>query len=83
MFHKWSHEEDLELKSLVSLHATDWHKIEAIFSTKRSRNALIKRWHTKLKTLADSVVKGPSDHWVGEEEKSPFTDNTFVAKTNF
>jgi hypothetical protein len=53
MFHKWTQEEDVELRKLVLQHTTDWHRIEETFSSKRSRNALIKRWHTKLKMITE------------------------------
>lgn len=46
---KWTKDEDNELISHVERLGPAWHVIERRFSTKRSRNAIIKRWHTHLK----------------------------------
>lgn len=61
MFSRWSQEEDTELRRLVTMHAADWHRIEETFSSGRSRNALIKRWHTKLKNASESTAETKSN----------------------
>lgn len=56
MIQKWTQKEDRQLVRLVKKYGTgDWSVIREHFSSKRSKDSVVKRWHFKLKEKADEL----------------------------